>query len=170
MVWWYTAGFRNRSSGRWLRLSISEFVRNASTPPQPLTQTSSTYEYQSYSATKRQETAVWMRSSNAFNFWFRWSGNRSLFKTQSILLEVCLSSFIRGHPNLPCTVPSLTDDPRRQSWLSVIEEIDCPSAAVFRTEIPHVYLFDSIESCLHSQRCACRPSAGNRIDRTETYP
>jgi len=31
------------------------------------------------------------------------------------LLDFCVSSLRRGHANLLCTVPSLTDDPRRES-------------------------------------------------------
>ena len=32
-----------------------------------------------------------------------------------ILLDLCVSSLRRGHANLLCIVPMLTDDPRRQS-------------------------------------------------------
>ena len=32
------------------------------------------------------------------------------------LLDLCASSLRRGHANLLCLVPSLTDDPRRESW------------------------------------------------------
>ena len=35
------------------------------------------------------------------------------------LLDLCVSSLRRGHANLLCIVPSLTDDPRRES------EIEC---------------------------------------------
>ena len=31
------------------------------------------------------------------------------------LLDVCVSSLRRGHANLPCIVPTLTDDPQRES-------------------------------------------------------
>ena len=31
------------------------------------------------------------------------------------LLDLCVSSLRRGHANLLCTVPSLTDDPRMES-------------------------------------------------------
>ena len=31
------------------------------------------------------------------------------------LLDLCVSSLRRGHANLLCIVPSLTDDPRRES-------------------------------------------------------
>jgi hypothetical protein len=39
------------------------------------------------------------------------------------LLDLCVSSLRRGHANLLCIVPILTDDPRReseniQSWLA----------------------------------------------------
>ena len=38
-----------------------------------------------------------------------------LFKTLSTLLDLCVSSLRRGHANLLCIVPILTDDPRRES-------------------------------------------------------
>ena len=38
--------------------------------------------------------------------------NRLLLFT---LLDLCVSSLRRGHANLLCIVPSLTDDPRRES-------------------------------------------------------
>ena len=31
-------------------------------------------------------------------------------------LDVCVSSLRRGHANLPCIVPMLTDDPRREPY------------------------------------------------------
>ena len=36
------------------------------------------------------------------------------------LLDLCVSSLRRGHANLLCIVPILTDDPRRESTASVI--------------------------------------------------
>ena len=38
-------------------------------------------------------------------------GNKKLFT----LLDLCVSSLRRGHANLLCIVPILTDDPRRES-------------------------------------------------------
>ena len=35
------------------------------------------------------------------------------------LLDLCVSSLRRGHANLLCIVPILTDDPRRESVLRV---------------------------------------------------
>ena len=39
----------------------------------------------------------------------------SLFKKLGIFLELCVSSLRRGHANLLCIVPILSDDPRRES-------------------------------------------------------
>ena len=36
------------------------------------------------------------------------------------LLDLCVSSLRRGHANLLCIVPILTDDPRRESGISVL--------------------------------------------------
>ena len=50
--------------------------------------------------------AVWMHTSaGAANF------SKKLFT----LLDLCVSSLRRGHANLLCIVPILTDDPRRES-------------------------------------------------------
>ena len=37
------------------------------------------------------------------------------YGVSSLLLELCVSSLRRGHANLLCIVPILTDDPRRES-------------------------------------------------------
>jgi hypothetical protein len=42
-----------------------------------------------------------------------------LAKKFSTLLDLCVSSLRRGHANLLCIVPILTDDPRRESTLGV---------------------------------------------------
>ena len=42
-----------------------------------------------------------------------------LYKKFSTLLDLCVSSLRRGHANLLCIVPILTDDPRRESTLGV---------------------------------------------------
>ena len=39
----------------------------------------------------------------------------SLFKKLGALLDLCVSSLRRGHANLLCIVPILSDDPRRES-------------------------------------------------------
>ena len=39
------------------------------------------------------------------------------------LLDVCVSSLRRGHANLLCVVPILTDDPRRESWTCSVKEM-----------------------------------------------
>ena len=42
------------------------------------------------------------------------------------LLDLCVSSLRRGHANLLCIVPILTDDPRRESERSSAEvPLDC---------------------------------------------
>ena len=41
-------------------------------------------------------------------------------KKLSTLLDLCVSSLRRGHANLLCIVPILTDDPRRESNMRVI--------------------------------------------------
>ena len=42
-------------------------------------------------------------------------GARVGYKKLCTLLDVCVSSLRRGHANLLCIVPILTDDPRRES-------------------------------------------------------
>ena len=42
-----------------------------------------------------------------------------LAKQFSTLLDLCDTSLRRGHANLLCIVPILTDDPRRESTLGV---------------------------------------------------
>ena len=45
-----------------------------------------------------------------------WEGGRcGRSKKSSTLLDLCVSSLRRGHANLLCVVPILTDDPRRES-------------------------------------------------------
>ena len=44
-----------------------------------------------------------------------WLGAR---KKMFTLLDLCVSSLRRGHANLLCIVPILTDDPRRESEVS----------------------------------------------------
>ena len=41
------------------------------------------------------------------------------------LLDLCVSSLRRGHANLLCIVPILTDDPRRESEYNTIPTQDC---------------------------------------------
>ena len=52
------------------------------------------------------------------------------------LLDVCVSSLRRGHANIVCIVQSLTDDPRRESWMSCA---DC-AHQVFLAQITPVSL------------------------------
>ena len=41
------------------------------------------------------------------------------YKKLSTLLDLCVSSLRRGHANLLCIVPILTDDPRRESEIQM---------------------------------------------------
>ena len=43
------------------------------------------------------------------------SGVGGVAKNMFTLLDLCVSSLRRGHANLLCTVPILTDDPRSES-------------------------------------------------------
>ena len=43
-----------------------------------------------------------------------------LHKKLGTLLDLCVSSLRRGHANLVCIVPILSDDPRRESGKSCI--------------------------------------------------
>jgi hypothetical protein len=43
------------------------------------------------------------------------SGVGEVAKNMFTLLDLCVSSLRRGHANLLCIVPILTDDPRRES-------------------------------------------------------
>ena len=47
------------------------------------------------------------------------AGQKTFVKKLLPLLDLCVSSLRRGHANLLCIVPILTDDPRRESkvWL-----------------------------------------------------
>jgi len=42
-------------------------------------------------------------------------GQTAMYKEMFTLLDLCVSSLRRGHANLLCIVPILTDDPRRES-------------------------------------------------------
>ena len=42
-------------------------------------------------------------------------GRTAIYKEMFTLLDLCVSSLRRGHANLLCIVPILTDDPRRES-------------------------------------------------------
>ena len=44
-----------------------------------------------------------------------WPAESNLPKKLDTLLDLCVSSLRRGHANLLCIVPILTDDPRRES-------------------------------------------------------
>jgi hypothetical protein len=48
-------------------------------------------------------------------FEIKMSYNTAKNKKLDTLLDLCVSSLRRGHANLLCIVPILTDDPRRES-------------------------------------------------------
>ena len=57
--------------------------------------------------------------------------SETLAKKLVTLLDLCVSSLRRGHANLLCIVPILTDDPRRESEMKlrflprvVVRELD----------------------------------------------
>ena len=105
------------------------------------------------------------------------------------LLDLCVSSLRRGHANLLCIVPILTDDPRRESrkvlcgmptrcwhtYKSVIRVQATPSlwagyddlAVWAPLKLPRWYTMCECvwrilhkKNCLHFSICACHPCAG----------
>ena len=56
-----------------------------------------------------QQLGYWVRSSGRHRL------ARRIGKKLFTLLDLCVSSLRRGHANLLCIVPILTDDPRRES-------------------------------------------------------
>ena len=67
----------------------------------------------------------------ANNVWIR--ALAMSFKKLFTLLDLCVSSLRRGHANLLCIVPILTDDPRRESNNLDTPAGRVPSAANMRT-------------------------------------
>ena len=59
-------------------------------------------------------------------------------KNISTLPDLCVSSLRRGHANLLCIVPSLTDDPRRESITHAgpSRMLICPAAVATGSEAP----------------------------------
>ena len=51
-----------------------------------------------------------------------WQPLLELFQKSFTLLDLCVSSLRRGHANLLCIVPILTDDPRRESETKIQRE------------------------------------------------
>ena len=64
---------------------------------------------QAFLASGSIPTRVESRCSTS-NHW-----NKAFAKKLVTLLDLCVSSLRRGHANLLCIVPILTDDPRRES-------------------------------------------------------
>ena len=70
-------------------------------------------------------------------------GNRcTLSKKLFTLLDLCVSSLRRGHANLLCIVPILTDDPRRESkWtagLVAVAGLCCAERATMSIDALHL--------------------------------
>ena len=61
----------------------------------------------------------------AFQRQRRLAGKREEHKKLFTLLDLCVSSLRRGHANLLCIVPILTDDPRRESDTSALGSQQC---------------------------------------------
>ena len=62
----------------------------------------------------------------------------SLFKKIGTLLDLCVSSLRRGHANLLCIVPILSDDPRRESGKWCISYVHVVPAQVERDPVHSV--------------------------------
>ena len=59
--------------------------------------------------------------------------NKSVFPGLFTLLDSCVSSLRRGHANLLCIVPSLTDDPRKETEMKTcFLHIDIPTVTNHR--------------------------------------
>ncbi len=100
---------------------------------------------QSYPCGKRLDTS-WAG-------WGSWDGKK-LFT----LLDLCVSSLRRGHANLLCIVPILTDDPRRES--SFARRCRRPDACATEAPCCHAGDKDVRHACLHlglrEHRDVCR--------------
>ena len=87
----------------------------------------------------------WFHAPHALPSWGGYAGNecsggtagrdwiclgRALAKSKELftLLDLCVSSLRRGHANLLCIVPILTDDPRRESVNSCAAARECRAA------------------------------------------
>jgi hypothetical protein len=65
---------------------------------------------------RTQKRALWRALANTLvSLLARIPQGRALQKKLFTLLDLCVSSLRRGHANLLCIVPILTDDPRRES-------------------------------------------------------
>ena len=86
---------------------------------------------------------------------------RSILKLFT-LLDVCASSLHRGHANILCIVPIITDDPRRESmpgraFVTVPQNGGDPSREVRQTnvsklEVVYVYIYIYIYICIERER------------------
>ena len=99
---------------------------------------------------------------------WRASGPCEVSKKLFTLLDLCVSSLRRGHANLLCIVPILTDDPRResekydflQSWFPSRLKCSCPKVRNWEDHAtPGLYCFCCVPNVsilfLH---CLCRVS------------
>ena len=78
------------------------------------------------------------------------------------LLDLCVSSLRRGHANLLCIVPILTDDPRRESnSMRLLSQpvampcMPCMHACMHGSCKAHAYKHVSTQSCCAGGRRAC---------------
>ena len=90
-----------------------------------------------------------------------------LAKNLSTLLDLCVSSLCRGHANLLCIVPILTDNPRRKSPLTPgkMRKEGTIALHLMKDNDDEGFAFFSSwascrKNCLHFSICACHPCAG----------
>ena len=79
------------------------------------------------------------------------SASRRLPKKLGTLLDLCVSSLRRGHANLLCIVPIVSDDPRRQSGI-VRKNQNFLLLLLLREDFQ--------KNLVHFSICACHPCAG----------
>ena len=79
------------------------------------------------------------------------SASRRLPKKLGTLLDLCVSSLRRGHANLLCIVPILSDDPRRESGM--VRKNQNFLLLLLLCE-------DFQKNLVHFSICACHPCAG----------
>ena len=92
----------------------------------------------------------------------------TLIKELFTLLDLCVSSLRRGHANLLCIVPILTDDPRRESKVQGVLQVqrvgNLEAMAKYRLHVINEYGKKSTES-------GCSPAfSAARMNLADTYP
>ena len=66
------------------------------------------------------------------------------------LLDLCVSSLRRGHANLLCIVPILSDDPRRESDLNTYVCIHFTNSCIHTHACMHAYIHTYIHTYIHA--------------------